>query len=382
MKRWFLCAVLLLVNLGASAQEDTGYVAILPGYQFPSGSETQTFAPLSVRAAQRDHWLASLDFGWFFTDRIGLHAGYIYMPTEYELHLWSGTTDLGTRTISQSANILEIGPEFYWDIPWEWGQVYAQLNAGRPFGSSGASSSYGGPSYTSKSGDAWSLGGTLGYRYPFNDTVGWTVQGTFHYVNNWPSNKLWDVRTGVAFRFPRGGAPAPPPARPTPRPTPPPSPPPPPTPRPTPPPTPPPPPARTPRPTPPPPAVQPPPKTINITLDERVLHFATDGWAIPKDAAATLDAVVRKLKEVPLQVRISGHTDNTGTAAWNATVSKHRAEAVKKYLVDHGVAAGRIVSATGEGPSRPVADNKTAEGRSRNRRVEITSVAPVAVPAR
>ena len=92
--------------------------------------------------------------------------------------------------------------------------------------------------------------------------------------------------------------------------------------------------------------------------------------------------MVQKLKEVPLQVNISGHTDSRGTAAWNAILSKHRAESIKKYLVDHGIDARRIASVTGEGPNRPVADNKTKEGRSKNRRVEISSVAPVEVPVK
>jgi outer membrane protein OmpA-like peptidoglycan-associated protein len=121
---------------------------------------------------------------------------------------------------------------------------------------------------------------------------------------------------------------------------------------------------------------------IKITLDESVLHFTTNKWAIPKEAHATLDAVVQKLKDVPLQVNISGHTDSRGTARWNAVLSKHRAESVKKYLLDHGIGAGRIVSVIGDGPSSPVADNKTDAGRSKNRRVEISSVAPVEVPAK
>ncbi len=121
---------------------------------------------------------------------------------------------------------------------------------------------------------------------------------------------------------------------------------------------------------------------IKITLDESVLHFNTDSWALPKDADATLRAVVQKLKDAPLQVNISGYTDNRGTTAWNAILSKRRAESVTRYLVDHGIDARRIVSVAGEGPNRPVANNTTREGRSKNRRVEITSVAPVEVPAK
>ena len=121
---------------------------------------------------------------------------------------------------------------------------------------------------------------------------------------------------------------------------------------------------------------------IQITLDESVLHFDTDKWVIPKTAYPALDAVAAKLKEYPLKVNVIGHTDSRGSDAWNAVLSKHRAEAVEKYLTAHGVDAARFAAIEGVGPKNPVADNKTKEGRSRNRRVEITSVAPVEVPAK
>ncbi|MGD1149094.1 MAG: hypothetical protein ABR961_14225 [Thermoanaerobaculaceae bacterium] len=259
-----MCLLLLLVGLGVSAQENTGYVAILPGYQFPSGSQNLTFTPLSANLAQKDNWLASLDFGWYVTDHIGLHAGYIYMPNDYELHLWNGSTDLGTSTISHKANIFEVGPEFLWEPQCYCGQVYAQLNLGRTFGSSNFT--YGGRGYAVKDtgGGEWSLGAALGYRHFFNDFVGWTIQSAFHHVNYWPSGNLWDVRTGLDFRFSKAAPPLPtsPPPRPTPRPTPLPPPPPPTT--------------RTPAPPPTPPAAQTAPEMITITPDESVLHFNTD----------------------------------------------------------------------------------------------------------
>ena len=119
-----------------------------------------------------------------------------------------------------------------------------------------------------------------------------------------------------------------------------------------------------------------------ITLDESLLHFATDKWAIPKEAYPALDAVAEKLKQYPLQLNVTGHTDIRGSAAWNALLSKNRAESVKKYLVEHGIDAARFASVEGVGAKQPVADNNTKEGRSKNRRVEISSVAPVEVPAR
>jgi OmpA-OmpF porin, OOP family len=71
-----------------------------------------------------------------------------------------------------------------------------------------------------------------------------------------------------------------------------------------------------------------------------------------------------------LNLDISGHTDNTGDATKNQTLSENRAQSVKDYLIKKGVEESRITSA-GYGPDQPVADNTTAAGRAKNRRVEI-----------
>ncbi len=71
-----------------------------------------------------------------------------------------------------------------------------------------------------------------------------------------------------------------------------------------------------------------------------------------------------------LQVRVEGHTDNKGGAAYNLNLSKARAHAVVAWLVTHGVEQGRLQS-QGYGPARPIADNKTEDGRRENRRVEF-----------
>ncbi len=73
------------------------------------------------------------------------------------------------------------------------------------------------------------------------------------------------------------------------------------------------------------------------------------------------------------KIRISGHTDNTGSADHNKKLSQQRAEAVRNYLVSIGADANKI-EAVGEGMSRPVADNRTKEGRAKNRRVEVEVV--------
>ena len=97
-----------------------------------------------------------------------------------------------------------------------------------------------------------------------------------------------------------------------------------------------------------------------------------------------VDEVVRLLK-VNVDIRhlaIEGHTDNRGSDQLNEKLSNDRANAVMKYISDHGIDPGRL-SAKGYGPKRPIADNNTNDGRQRNRRVEfhITDQAGVTPPA-
>ena len=87
-----------------------------------------------------------------------------------------------------------------------------------------------------------------------------------------------------------------------------------------------------------------------------------------------LDALITKIKGVNLDVAIAvGHTDSVGSDAYNQALSLARAESVKAYLVSQGIPAARIKT-EGKGESQPVADNATAEGRAKNRRVEIDVV--------
>jgi len=90
--------------------------------------------------------------------------------------------------------------------------------------------------------------------------------------------------------------------------------------------------------------------------------------------ASGLDDLVGKLKAVNLEVIIAvGHTDSIGSVAYNKKLSVRRAEAVKAYLVSKGIEANRIHT-EGKGEAQPIADNKTKEGRAKNRRVEIEVV--------
>lgn len=108
-----------------------------------------------------------------------------------------------------------------------------------------------------------------------------------------------------------------------------------------------------------------------ITLSGEVL-FNSGKYELRPTARARLDQVAAALKQSDPSARFSveGYTDSRGSAELNQQLSNHRANVVRDYLIAHGVPEDRIL-ARGLGPSNPVADNDTAEGRANNRRVEI-----------
>jgi OmpA-OmpF porin, OOP family len=92
------------------------------------------------------------------------------------------------------------------------------------------------------------------------------------------------------------------------------------------------------------------------------------------EGKAKLDDLTSKIKDINLEVIIAvGHTDSVGSDAYNQKLSVRRSEAVKAYLVSKGIEKNRVYT-EGKGEKQPVADNKTAEGRAKNRRVEIEVV--------
>ena len=102
--------------------------------------------------------------------------------------------------------------------------------------------------------------------------------------------------------------------------------------------------------------------------------FDFDKAVLKPEGKAKLDDLTSKLGSINLEVIIAvGHTDSVGTDAYNQKLSVRRAEAVKAYIVSKGVEANRVYT-EGKGEKQPVADNKTAEGRAKNRRVEIEVV--------
>ena len=108
--------------------------------------------------------------------------------------------------------------------------------------------------------------------------------------------------------------------------------------------------------------------------------FAADAFfdfnksVVKPEGKAKLDDLVGKIKDINLEVIIAvGHTDSVGSDAYNQKLSVRRSEAVKAYLVSKGIEKNRVYT-EGKGEKQPVADNKTAEGRAKNRRVEIEVV--------
>lgn len=113
----------------------------------------------------------------------------------------------------------------------------------------------------------------------------------------------------------------------------------------------------------------------NLTLNmPGQITFASNSADLSASFYPVLDAVSGTLAEYgDTVIEVAGHTDSTGSAAYNQTLSERRAQSVAAYLESHSVKPQRLI-VVGDGSQHPVASNATPEGRQQNRRVELTIV--------
>ncbi len=117
------------------------------------------------------------------------------------------------------------------------------------------------------------------------------------------------------------------------------------------------------------------PKTKEIKRGQLILkgvNFTSGKAVLLGGSYKVLDEMAESLREWPeVNLEIQGHTDNTGQVDYNRELSQKRADTVRQYLIEKGVAPERL-TAVGYGPDKPIADNKTSSGRAQNRRVEVS----------
>jgi OOP family OmpA-OmpF porin len=115
------------------------------------------------------------------------------------------------------------------------------------------------------------------------------------------------------------------------------------------------------------------PSAEKVTF-EADTFFDFDKFTLKPAGKAKLEDLVSKLSGTDIEVVLAtGHTDSVGSASYNQKLSVRRANAVKAFLVSKGIPADRIFT-EGKGESKPVASNKSSEGRAKNRRVEVEVV--------
>ena len=110
-----------------------------------------------------------------------------------------------------------------------------------------------------------------------------------------------------------------------------------------------------------------------MTLSEEQGSFGFGQSVLPEEAKVRLDDILNKVKAAGKEVfvEVEGHTDDRGAVADNAKLGLERAEAVKSYIYEHHKIPLHLVSVISFGEMKPVATNKTREGRAQNRRVVI-----------
>jgi OmpA-OmpF porin, OOP family len=110
---------------------------------------------------------------------------------------------------------------------------------------------------------------------------------------------------------------------------------------------------------------------LDAALAKRIIEFDSGKASLKPSGQGILDEMALALRKVGgKKVEVIGHTDNVGLRESNLALSLARAEAVRAYLAGKGIDPGQVL-VSGQGPDRPVADNQSADGRARNRRIEF-----------
>ena len=112
-------------------------------------------------------------------------------------------------------------------------------------------------------------------------------------------------------------------------------------------------------------------KTAGANMVLKGVTFKLNSSELKPSSFAILDSAYNDIYDIENKIEIAGFTDSLGAASFNKSLSKKRADSVKKYLISKGISEGRL-STKGYGAELPIADNSTKEGQRENRRVELT----------
>jgi len=210
MKKLIVAAIMVLASFGIFAQAGSQYFAILPGYSFSTGNyqEATNFIygghlyEFRVNGSMSNNFVGSLDYGYFFTENLGMHVGYVYNAGQFHANVHVGPYYFGDYKFDRSINLFEVGPEFVGPVGTN-GQLFFQVNLGYTFGNSTPNihTPYGDYPLGDFGTQSFAYGGAFGYRYYFNNSVGIAMQGTYHHYQHFPISDNWDARVGVTFKF-------------------------------------------------------------------------------------------------------------------------------------------------------------------------------------
>ena len=347
-----LALLLAAGGLGLCAQEGTSYGMIHAGW---TRFDNSMFGGRSASIDSAAHY--------------GVGAGHWY-KNEWGVDMRLLTTTMNGNgsldPLSAKRNFLLTGLNFNFNPGGSWW----------PYASFGLGGVQTGDPFSGKSEASTKLAvhAGLGFQAPLGERLVWGADWKVvrSSAERFATNHLFTLGLGWRFSTGKKAAPVPPPPPPPPapkeevKPEPPQPPPPPPAPEP----------APAPAPEPPKeeakPVPPPPPPPQKFVLDEASLHFANGKADLDEAGTAAIRKVAESLKAFTgkYSVVVTGHTSSVGGKALNKALSKKRAEAVAKVLIDAGVPAS-AVTAEGAGPDKPLTENKTKAGQAKNRRVEI-----------